>query len=256
MMLDGVTPPPAVPPTVEVADPTWYLVLDVIGTWLGAIGTVAATGIAVWLGTKAVRDQRAQRWEQARAQAERVTIVRQWDSPAGSDHGGVSLEVRNDSNQAITAVRVVTEGDRSSYSDAIAPGASDTVFFRGAEDRYAMAAVEFDDASSKTWVRTSDGDLIRVHRDGRQSSLAVTYIEDRAEEEVTVRVYPHQEPYPLPWVTEVNKFAEVSEFFASQDKDRRLKQRRIRNNKRVLRKWRPAHTALTDPRFDGWDDEA
>lgn len=42
----------------ETGDPTWYFVWDVAGTWLGAIGTIAASVIALWLGLKAVRDQR------------------------------------------------------------------------------------------------------------------------------------------------------------------------------------------------------
>jgi len=161
MTLDGVTAPP-----VEPADPTWYLVLDLAGTWLGAIGTLAATAVAVALAVRAARDQRAQREEQQRVQAERVVLLRVTSVQKPY------LLVRNESDQTINTVRVYVVGAPIPTDIAKLPGPHE-VLRSGQEKRWPLsgaslqrnvAAVEFDDALGRTWVRTAEGDLHRTHR--------------------------------------------------------------------------------------------
>lgn len=186
-------------PPLESADPVWYLVLDLFGTWIGAFGSAAAAIAAVWLGLNAVRDQREQTLRQARAQAELVTLVRRWA------HDGVHLQVRNDSARAITGVHVVTEGAQfeearstEARRDVIEPATSVEFFFHGVDDRQNLAAVEFDDAANQSWVRTSDGQLITVRRQHTEYVL-VAYAPNPpyTVSSLAMRSHPRASPTPL-----------------------------------------------------------
>jgi hypothetical protein len=190
VILNGVVVPP-----VESAEPTWYLVWDLVGTWIGSIGSAAAAIAAVWLGLSAVRSQREQAGQQARAQAEHVTLVQLWRPD------GVVLQVRNDFGRAITAVRVVTQGGQrdeiehpGSFRDLVDGDSGAEVPFQGVTDKQSVAAVEFDDASGQTWVRTTDSRLVRVFRDRRESCLSVTYRNDLPEvvKDISVRLAPER----------------------------------------------------------------
>ena len=161
MMLDG-----AAPPSLEPVDPTWYLILDLVGTWLGAIGTLAATGIAVALAVRAARDQHAQRDEQQRIQAERVVVMRV--TSASRPY----LLLRNESDQTINTVRAYAVGVPIPDDFSKMPGPVEVLrsgqekkwYLRGVRDRRNVAAVEFDDALGRTWVRTAEGALHRTRR--------------------------------------------------------------------------------------------
>jgi hypothetical protein len=183
---------------VDPADPTWYLLWDLAGTWIGSLGSAAAAIAAVWLGLSAVRGQREQVAQQLRTQAEQVNLTRLWQPV------GVVLQVRNYSSRAITAVRVITEdaqieavNDARSYRDVIGPGEVAEISFEGVSDTQTMAALEFDDAAGQTWIRISDGQLAPVTRDQRRSCLAVAYSEDLPEvvDGIAIRIRPGIRPY-------------------------------------------------------------
>lgn len=151
-------------------DPTWYLVLDVAGTWLGAIGTIAAVVVALRLGVRAVRDQSDQRIERDRGQAERVLLVR--------THAIATL--RNDSDQPITSVKAVALGMAlGERGRAAVLNPHSTVEFAAPAQPLpgvpgpALWVVEFDDAAGRTWVRTTDGRLIRTRKTDGKSTLFV-----------------------------------------------------------------------------------
>ncbi|PUB29632.1 hypothetical protein C8K30_1026 [Promicromonospora sp. AC04] len=162
MMHDGVTPP------AEPADPLWYLILDLLGTWIGALGSAAAAIAAVWLGLHAIRSQQAQERRQARAQAELVIVARHWDP----DSERINVQVRNDSTRAITRIQVVTEdatydetGGSWARHGLLEPASTAGFEFHSTTaDADGLAAVEFDDATNQSWVRTSDGQLSNVDR--------------------------------------------------------------------------------------------
>jgi hypothetical protein len=203
MMLVGATPPP------DTGDPLWYLVGDLVISGLGAAGTIAATGVAVWLGVKATRDQQAQREEQKRTQAEQVAIVRTWERPVPINRpgGGANISVRNDSSQPITDVwlvpegaerkDVVTKGGDRRQVDFVAPKSGFELYFPGV-NRSMLTAVEFNDVVGRTWVRTSDGQTIRVHKEGRPSSLKIESASDRnIVTDITIRSYYDSVPSRL-----------------------------------------------------------
>ncbi|MFI9487363.1 hypothetical protein ACIG47_13315 [Promicromonospora sp. NPDC052451] len=157
----------------ETADPTWYLIGDLVGTWLSAIGTIAAAGLAAWLGLRAVREQRALQEERERAQADRVTLVRR--SPRS---GEPFLTVRNESDQLISAVRVVALGSFENETrdvDLIPADVGLDFSMTGVASPSSVAVVEFDDAAGRTWVRTSKGALRRAHRQTSGTSLHLRY---------------------------------------------------------------------------------
>lgn len=202
MTLHGATPPP------DAGEPLWYLIGDLVISGLGAAGTIAATGVAVWLGVKASHDQQAQREEQERVQAEQVTIVRTWRATS-PDEGGAIVVIRNDSSQPISNVRLVSVGagrkDMSDERDGsvrkidfLKPQGGEQAFIPELE-RSMMSAVEFDDVVGRTWVRTSEGQTIRVHKDVRSTCLEVEYSPTVPDvvQSIMIRPYFDSEPLPL-----------------------------------------------------------
>lgn len=161
------------PPLAEAADPTWYLVLDVVGTWVGAIATSIAAWVALWLGLRSLGEQRALQLERERTQADRVTLVRR--APPGEKP---FLTLHNESDRLISAVRVVALGSSRSEVrdiDLIPAGKGVDIGLTGLTNIRNVAVVEFDDAAGRTWVRTSQGMLRRAHRQKNNTSLHLRY---------------------------------------------------------------------------------
>lgn len=163
-------------------DPTWYLVLDLAGTWLAALGTLAAVGVAVGVAVREHRarqaaDERARiaeahevqefrrREERSeRAQASRVT-VRHED---GTQH----FLVRNDSDLPIFGAMVHIHGPSrfaaTAQADTIEPSAARELgiwnWDQDALDATTFALV-FRDANDAVWLRLDDGSLHRAPED-------------------------------------------------------------------------------------------
>lgn len=188
MTAAGSPSPSAATAIVQAGEPTWYYIWDVVGTWLGAIGTLIASGIALWLGLRAVRDQRALQEERDRAQAERVTLVRQWNAR------GVSiLTLRNDSDLAISGVRVATVGqtqDTKIQLGLMPPGATHN-FRRPENTDFNVSIVEFIDAAGRTWVRSADGDLYRAWRRDPDRGAVYLVVESASGLVKELMFFPH-----------------------------------------------------------------
>lgn len=172
MMLDGAVPSP-----LETGDPTWYLVGDLILNGLAAAGTLAAVVVAIRLGARSLRDNQRLQDERERAQAERITLVRRPGQPPEPPY----LTVHNESDQLISAVRVVALGalhGEDGNIDLISPAGEWHTAMTGAGEAGNVAVVEFDDAANRTWIRTTSGKLERARRRSNGSSLHVVYRTD------------------------------------------------------------------------------
>ncbi|GAB4084729.1 hypothetical protein GCM10028784_13590 [Myceligenerans cantabricum] len=180
--------PSAVAVAGQASEPSWYYIWDVAGTWFGAIGTFVASVIALWLGLRAVREQRELQEERNRAQAERVTLTRQ-----RSPRGVPILTVRNDSDLAISGVRVGTVGQTRETRielGLMAPGREQS-FRRPDGTDSNVSIVEFVDAAGRTWVRSADGDLHRPLRRHPDHSAVFSVIDSTSGLVKEFAFFPH-----------------------------------------------------------------
>jgi hypothetical protein len=152
------------------ADPLWYLILDNVFTGLAALGTIAATGVAVWLAWRTSTEQREQRQEMDRAQAARVVLIieRSVLQIGGMSPSFSQLIARNGSGLPVRKVRAFVLGQTDPEAIAtlqIVPADEGKAFQIANQIGVAADTVGvmlFDDDAGISWARFTDGYLHRL----------------------------------------------------------------------------------------------
>lgn len=151
-----------------------------ISTAVGAIGTLSAVIVALWLARRQTNENRL---KERRGQAEKVTAWLDYDAPVAQNDTYkrfVGLVVRNASDQLVYEMvaqvvrsgksdgNVVRTGDQARDFGAMIgsarPGETKSRINDGGGGMHAQYAVEisFRDASGNYWIRYGDGQLVET----------------------------------------------------------------------------------------------
>lgn len=163
---------------MESEDPTWYLVLTLVFSGLAALGTIAATWVAVVVAIRSRRELNAAREQQAQAEATRISVFPSSEVAFGS--GGMGpvalgfsvpvIRVRNDSMLPVSTVEVFGVLESGQVFDDLAtidlvPPSDEQTIRSGEHGTPVVAAALFTDHAGQRWLRTSLGETRRVHGD-------------------------------------------------------------------------------------------
>jgi hypothetical protein len=153
---------------LPLAQADWGTVPD----WLAAVGTLLAFAVALRLLFKELDARRENEEDRRREQASRVAA---WARPVGAGPNDHAMMLRNNSEQPVTAVRLVMEHPdmpevvtREESWDLVPPGEQrvDDMWVTGPPGPVTLT---FTDAAGHRWTRRPDGRLVEPDRPRRRS---------------------------------------------------------------------------------------